>query len=250
MYNLKTVTYHGEQEITIYQKTIKTGYKESEENIRKRVEARKKDVLSLRSIEEAYKRTRAKIYDYARANEWEWFVTWTFSQEKVKSRYDYEELAKKMTYWLNNVRKRRSKDLKYLIVPELHKDGALHFHGLMANIGNMTLVDSGRRDKRRRKVYNIEDYQLGFTTATRVSDTKRAANYITKYITKTLIVITKDRKRYWISRNLEKGEVEKELVDEEGKEEIREMYGGEAKHIKKVEVKKKDFEQVIEIYTI
>lgn len=250
MYNLKTVTYHGEQEITIYQKSIKTGYKESEDNIRKRVEARKRGVLTVRSIEETCKRTRAKVYDYARANQWEWFLTWTFSNEKVKSRYDYDELAKKMTVWLNNVKKRRSKDLKYLIVPEKHKDGAFHFHGLVANIGNLRLVDSGVKDQKGRKIYNVEDYKLGFTTATEITDTKRAANYITKYITKSLAIVTRDRKRYWVSRNIEKGEVEKEYIEEAVKEEIRGIYGGMAKYQKKIEVNRGDFQQEIEIITI
>ena len=29
------------------------------------------------------KRTRKKVYDYAKSNEWQWFVTFTFSPDKV-----------------------------------------------------------------------------------------------------------------------------------------------------------------------
>lgn len=45
--------------------------------------------------EVSLKRTKKKVYDYAKCNEWDWFVTFTFAAEKV-NRYDYEECAKKL----------------------------------------------------------------------------------------------------------------------------------------------------------
>ena len=45
---------------------------------------------------------------------------------------------------------------------------------------------------------------MGFTTATKVSDSGRVASYMTKYITKDLISYSKGKKKYWASKNLTK----------------------------------------------
>ena len=86
-------------------------------------------------------------------------------------------------------------------MPELHKDGAYHFHGLLANCDGLGLVYSGKIQKRQ-MVYNISSFRLGFTTATQVKDTNKVSVYVTKYITKDLCALTSGKKRYWCSRNL------------------------------------------------
>lgn len=81
------------------------------------------------------------------------------------------------------------KDLKYLLVPELHKSGRIHFHALMC--GNLTLVESGHYDKALRTIYNVIDWKYGFTTAVKIDGCYEAmCKYITKYITKDLKKIT------------------------------------------------------------
>lgn len=154
-----------------------------------------------RSKKESLSRTKRQIYAYARANRWEWFVTLTFNQHNV-DRYNYDACVKKLSQWLNNFKKRYAPNLKYLVVPEQHKDGAYHFHGLLACTGSMDFVDSGLRDNQNRVIYNIGNYGLGFTTATRVTDMQRCSSYLCKYITKALL--QQSRKRYWASRNLNK----------------------------------------------
>lgn len=149
----------------------------------------------------SFSRTKKQVYAYARTNKWEWFVTLTFSKDNV-DRYNYDACVKKLSKWLNNFKSRYSSELRYLIVPERHKDGAIHFHGLLSNTGNMSFIDSGLRDKQGRIIYNIGNYKLGFTTATKITDVKRASSYVCKYITKELAQISTNRKRYWVSRNL------------------------------------------------
>lgn len=84
------------------------------------------------SIEEyARKSCSRAIYDIARSDCWEWFLTYTFEQSKV-DRYDYSWCSQKMSDWLKNMR-RVCPDMKYIVVPEQHKDGAWHFHGLFKN---------------------------------------------------------------------------------------------------------------------
>lgn len=158
------------------------------------------------------KRTRKKVYDYAKSNEWQWFVTFTFSPDKV-NRYDYDECTKYLSKWFNNL-KRSSPALSYLVVPEQHKDGAYHFHGLFSGINERQIVWTGKYVVKRvpgnrskfvrtkEKIYKIGSYKLGWMTATRVREMEKVTSYITKYITKDMLDGLHGRKRYWCSRNL------------------------------------------------
>ena len=139
-------------------------------------------------------------------------MTMTFNPEKVDS-FDYAECSKKLSQWLKDVRKRYAPDIRYLFVPELHKSGRYHFHGLLADIGSLCLVDSGHRDNGQ-IIYNIDNYKLGFTTATKILDKQRTATYIGKYITKELSGHIKGKKHYWASRNLDLPLVKNLTVEE------------------------------------
>ncbi len=154
-----------------------------------------------RSVISSQNRAKNKIYDYARSNDFEWFVTMTFNPLLVDS-FDYTECSKKLSQWLNNIKKRYAPNLRYLFVPELHKSGRYHFHGLIGDIGNIELVSSGKFSPNGDIIYNIENYKYGFTTATRIKDKRRTSTYIGKYITKELSGHIKGKKHYWVSRNL------------------------------------------------
>ena len=156
-------------------------------------------------------RTINKVYEIARSNQWEYFFTMTFDGKKV-NRYDYSECVKKMTHWLNDMRKLYSPDMKYLVVPERHKDGAYHFHGLFYDIGRLPMVDSGIKHNRR-KIYNLPTFKHGFTTVSRVGDSGKASNYVCKYITKELCQVTSGKKRYWSSRNINRPVIETLTVE-------------------------------------
>lgn len=144
-------------------------------------------------------RSKACVYDIARSNRWDWFLTFTFSPDKV-DRESYSACSGKLKQWLDYMR-RKNPGMKYLVVPEEHKKGGWHFHGLFADCPELTFQESGHRDSSGRQIYNLLDYNLGFTTATRVSDSRKAAGYLTKYITKSLTSQTAGKKRYWASRN-------------------------------------------------
>lgn len=159
-----------------------------------------------RSLYSSKNRTINSIYDIARSNEWEYFLTLTFNPDKVDS-FNYEEVTKKLSKWLNNFKSRYAPELKYIIVPELHKSGRFHFHGLISNIGSASFVDSGKKDKSGNVIYNLGNYNLGFSTVTIINDVRRVSSYIGKYITKDLCATTFNKKRYWCSKNLDKPEI-------------------------------------------
>ena len=212
-YNFKVWNFgQGKKQIRIYNNTIKTDFErekeiEDEEELElnpftgnyEKLE-KLKEVDTERSKEVSNNRAKQKIYELARSNHWEYFLTLTFKE----NRYNYELLTKKLSMWLNNVKKNYSPEMKYIFVPELHKDGALHFHGIVSEIGSLPLVDSGHKDKSGNTIYNIDCYKMGFTTATKVADSGRVASYMTKYITKDLMSYSKGKKKYWASRNLNK----------------------------------------------
>lgn len=138
---------------------------------------------------QARARSYKRVFDYSMCNEgvFDLFITMTCDGAKV-DRYNIDKVYwDKLRHFLDNRVQR--KGLKYIIVPELHKDGAVHFHGLI-NSSAVQLKDSGRRIRKRglsygKHIYNITDWKVGFTTAVKLSgDHENVAKYITKYITK------------------------------------------------------------------
>ena len=77
-----------------------------------------------------------------------------------------------------------------------------HFHFLFNNYPQKFLTDSLKRDKKGRIIYNLTNYKLGFTTATVIDSLEASQHYITKYISKDLVELSKGKKRYWASKNL------------------------------------------------
>ena len=162
-----------------------------------------------RSQKNSRKRAVQAVYDICRANVWTWFLTLTFDPEKVNS-FDYEECVKAIVLF---TRKLRDRGIQYVIVPEFHKSGRWHFHGLLYDSTGCLPV-SPAYDKRGRNiidgngrtVYNCPIYDYGFSTVTRVGDSSKASGYLCKYISKSLTV-PEGKKRYWASRGLERPQV-------------------------------------------
>ena len=135
-------------------------------------------------VEKSQRRAKSKLKDYCNANDdLEYFVTLTIDPSKC-DRTDYNAIYKKLRVWLNHQQQR--KGLKYILVPEYHKDGkGIHFHGLINKA--LPLEESGRvRKKTKQIIYNLPNWTLGFTTAIKIDKNRlKCFNYITKYITKS-----------------------------------------------------------------
>lgn len=147
-----------------------------------------------------------EIYDIARSNEFNWFITLTFDSKKV-NRYDYCSCADAVKKFTNRI---RQYGCKWLIVPEQHKDGAYHFHGLVQ--GDLPLTPSGKMcyneaEQKEMPIYNLSNFEFGFTTATQIIKPDRTASYIAKYLTKQ-IAVPKGKKCFWASKSLARPMVE------------------------------------------
>ncbi len=211
--------------------------------------------------QESLRRTKSKIYDYARCNQWEYFVTFTFSKDKV-NRYDYSECTKKLSKWLNNL-KSKNKDLKYVVVPERHKDGAFHFHGLFSGLNQKEIKYSGRNVIKRVKsenrskfiktsqqIFLFSSYKLGWMSATKVQSQERCCMYITKYITKDLCSVTFGKKRYWASRNLDVPFEETLYLDVTDRFILKGELTEEATYHKNLCAQRADFTQYVDIFEL
>lgn len=130
----------------------------------------------------AARRARKQLFELCACNDLDLFFTLTLDKERI-DRYDYKTIVRRFGQWADN--RVRRKGLRYVAVPELHRDGAVHFHGL-CNSASCRLVDSGKTDKKSgQKVYNLADWNLGFTTAIYVYGARdAAAHYVAKYVTK------------------------------------------------------------------
>lgn len=132
--------------------------------------------------DDSIKRAKDKIFDIAFVNSslWQYFMTLTLDKTKI-DRYDKKIINKKLKIWLQNMV--RDYNLNYLIIPEYHKDGAIHFHGLIS--GDDLRLSYVGLDKKGRELYNLDSWRLGFSSCVRLDDNRAAvSSYITKYVTK------------------------------------------------------------------
>ena len=137
------------------------------------------------NIDRSIRRSKQKIRAIANLNEWSYFITLTFDKMKVGDRHDYDKLKRITLEYFKNQSKKY--DIKYLLVPEPHKDGALHFHGLIYDPNEkMKLVDSGKKDKKGRNIFNFVSWlkYKGWNDVTLIESHVKCANYISKYVTK------------------------------------------------------------------
>lgn len=132
------------------------------------------------SRERAQRRARVAVRDLGLCNDWAYFVTLTLDQRRI-DRYDSVEVVRHLSHWLDN--RVRREGLAYVLVPEHHKDGAIHFHGFFNDA--LPVADSGHRDKGGHPVYNLPAWGWGFSTAIRLYGERAAAvGYCCKYVAK------------------------------------------------------------------
>lgn len=214
-YNTRIIEYDNRYHITFYKRPIQKV--ELSEELQKDLDDFEKEAIisdlgdpmpdldpdrQARNLQVSLNRSKNNLFYIANSNKWELFITITFDRNITDSS-DYNVVSKKITTFLNNLRKRGSPDLKYLIVPELHKDGKhYHFHGLLSGADSLILKDSGHVDTFGEKIYNIVNWKIGFTTCQKIKDQDRVRNYIGKYITKDLMNRLKYKKRYFVSKNV------------------------------------------------
>lgn len=154
-------------------------------------------------------RARAAVREYALCNKWEYFVTFTLDGARWER---YGDLAMQhfltdLLQWLQNLRKTTCPRLRYLLVPDFHEDGAIHFHGLFSGVVGLApfppwvprrLLDGGYLN------WPVFQQRYGFCSFGAVRDPVAVGFYIRKYITRSLssACIAKGVHSYYHSRGL------------------------------------------------
>ena len=159
-------------------------------------------------------RARSMVQDILLCNEFDYFCTFTFDGGRV-DRYDYLMCRKALTSFFAKYKERKSPDFKYLIVPEFHKDSAIHFHGMISGIRPEDFYIPDEIPKRfpdgsTRMVPNTKQYvrwrsyTLGHFSCSVPFNHEKCAVYVSKYITKELVGMPLGRRMFMCSTNLKR----------------------------------------------
>lgn len=161
-------------------------------------------------------RARSRVQELALCNPWEWFATLTLDKEKY-DRHNLPKFNKDLGQLIRDFRKQHGCAVKYLLIPEKHKDGAWHMHGFFMGLPVEHLREFRLTDRLPHKirarieggkhVYTWDAYarRFGFADIEPIDNHEAAGNYIIKYITKdTTRSITKlNAHIYYASKHLE-----------------------------------------------
>ena len=173
---------------------------------------------------------RARRFQWGMRAHWEIMnspATWFFTGTHRDQGHDYEPAKEEVQRFIKRLRKREwdefgTRSLRYLMLPELHKSGAIHWHGLLHHGGNV----------RYRMVRAA--WSAGYCYPSRVKNMEACAHYVTKYATKDMIGVSTDesgrsrRPRVLASRNPTYGDPviirDRELVQELAKANQKELH--------------------------
>lgn len=126
-------------------------------------------------------RARSTIRELILCNSWDYFCTLTLCKEKY-NRYDLNTFQHELSAFLHNYNRRctENEKVRYLLIPEMHKDGAWHMHGFLTGIrpSDIYLNDKGYLG------WRSYENRFGFINFSKIIDSDKTASYATKYITK------------------------------------------------------------------
>lgn len=174
-------------------------------------------------IAESVMRSKTKIFELAYCNPWDFFFTGTINPNK-QDRTDLELYHKQLTQWLRDYNKKYKLNIKFLFVPEKHRDGkSWHIHGLIYGLSLNHLTQFKIGDKMGKGlvekvsngdiVYNWNAYynRFGFCDLEPIKNQEAISKYITKYINKELqnSVTELNAHTYYHSRGLKFAELKK-----------------------------------------
>lgn len=163
-------------------------------------------------------RAKNKIFEYCICNDFEYFVTLTIDENKY-DRFNLNKYYKDFSQFIRHYRRDFNLDIQYLFVPEQHKDGAWHMHGVIKGIpeNHFIINSNGFLD------WHAYKNRFGFISLDKIQNNEACSIYMTKYITKDFYKntkINKFNKLYYCSRGLKtsetvfRGSINSELLPE------------------------------------
>lgn len=157
-------------------------------------------------LDNSIARSRSKIKEYALCNDWRYFVTLTIDKRKY-DRYNLNLYIKDLSRFILNYNRYCNDDekVKYILIPEEHKDGAWHMHGLINGIKKKDIY----KNKNNYLDWKKYSEKFGYMSLAKIKDKNKVSSYITKYISKNMFKtnIEKGRHLYYSSKGLKQAEV-------------------------------------------
>lgn len=147
-------------------------------------------------------RAKSKVFEYAYCNHWDYFVTLTISPEKY-DRYNFKAYIKDLGKFINNYSTVHHSKIYYVLIPEQHKDGAWHMHGLISGI----LPKHLEKNKYGYLDFPMYARKFGFCSLSPIKNHESVSKYITKYVTKELFSRSYGERCYYCSKGLKKAEL-------------------------------------------
>lgn len=139
---------------------------------------------SAERLEASISRTRSTIFEIAFCNDFEYFCTFTQDESKVSDRFDLSAFRSRLSQFVRNQNRYRAPEnrIEYLFIPEQHKDGAWHIHGLLKGLteNDLKLNEHGYLDW-----YKYRD-RFGFFSCSKIKSHDACSRYVTKYVSKSL----------------------------------------------------------------
>ena len=188
-------TAEGGLRLAMIQKMSHPCFSESGWELDKEAKPKRKLTISealQENIIRAERRARIQAFDIIQCNpELNAFATFTYSPDKVNDRNAYEQCYDILKVWLSNRVQRN--DLKYIVVPERHVKGGIHFHAVLnasaVNISPAVNSNTGHPIKHKgRWIYNLNDWKAGFSTLELIgsqdADRDAVSKYVFKYMSK------------------------------------------------------------------
>ena len=132
-----------------------------------------------RRFSQSVSRARSRVFELARCNHWDYFITLTLDQFK-QDRHDLDSYRSQLGMMVRNLNRKEGYDIKYLLVPEQHKDGAWHLHGFVRGIreDDLALNANGYLE------WVSHAKRFGYTSLSDIQSHEACSRYITKYVSK------------------------------------------------------------------
>lgn len=165
---------------------------------------------SISKLDASISRARRVVLDCCLSNDFRYFFTGTLSKTSG-DRFDLRSYNKRLSQFIRDQRKKYRSEFPFLLIPEPHRDGAWHFHGLIT-VPDMALSEFPPEApvKLLKGPYrNWSDYakSFGFVSLSPVRDSMACAFYMSKYISKDMgsRIEEKGGHLYYCSQGLRKG---------------------------------------------
>lgn len=199
--------YGNSYKLTLHKAIREAGWEDAEVW----AESERKAIKNTEKLSNNISRAKAKIFEYAMCNDWDYFITCTLNQQKY-DRTDLVTFRKDLAHFIRDQRIKYKCDIRYLLIPELHADGeSWHMHGLLGGIKDEMLTDFDDTVPLKLRILGYKNYpdyarRFGYVSLGAIKNKEAISKYITKYVSKDIEKSVKEvgRHMYYCSRGLNK----------------------------------------------